>query len=70
VLTPRLLDNFAGIASEKVRLLHYPIDITSKELRDLNEEMDDLLGKKDDMKLRIWHIEGNLSEFNKDLIAR
>jgi hypothetical protein len=70
VLTPELLRYFPGIPLEKIELQHQPISITSDELSGLNEEMDELLGHKDDMKLRIWEIEGMISTFTEDLIAR
>lgn len=70
VLTPRLLSSFPGIPTERVRLLHAPVAITSLELRSLSEEMDSLLGSRDTMKLRIWQITGKLSSFRRDLIAR
>lgn len=69
VLTPKLLSKFPGIPIEEVRLRHKPVSIGSKELRSLSEEMDDLLGHREDMKLRIWQIKGRLSAFEKDLIA-
>ncbi|MBN1346195.1 MAG: DUF2330 domain-containing protein [Phycisphaerae bacterium] len=70
VLTPRLLSRFTGIPIERVTLLHKPIAITAPELRGLDEDMDDLLGHRNDMKLRIWGLRGTLSSFDKDLIAR
>jgi hypothetical protein len=70
ILTPRLLKSFPGISLEKIHLQHEPISITSKELKDLNEEMDELLNHRENTKLRIWKIEGLISEFKKDLIAR
>jgi len=70
VLTPGLLSNFPGISIEDVKLRHEPVSITSNELRSLNEEMDDLLGNREDMKLRIWRITGDLSSFENDLIVR
>jgi hypothetical protein len=70
ILTPKLLRNFPGISFDTVRLRHPPVSITSAELRNLNEDMDQLLGHREDMRLRIWRIEGALSSFDKDLIAR
>jgi len=70
VLTPRLLSNFPGIPINEVRLRHEPVSVSSQELRTLNEEMDELLGHREDMKLRIWQIQGELSSFKKDLIAK
>ncbi len=69
VLTHKLLGRFPGIPIEQVRLRHRPVSINSEELRSLNEEMDDLLGHRDNMRLRIWHIQGAFSSFEKDLIA-
>jgi len=70
ILTHELLKNFPGIPIERVRLPHEPVSLTSSELRSLSEEMDDLLGNRENMKLRIWEIQGKLSEFTKDVIAR
>lgn len=71
VLTPKLLSNFPGIPVEKVQLLHKPVSITGQELLNLNKDMYNLLNpQKKNMKLRIWRIKGNLSSFNKDLIAK
>ena len=70
VLSPRLLDNFPGIPSDRVRLRHEPISITSGELRSLNPDMDALLGHRKDMKLRIWRLQGQTSAFEQDLIAQ
>lgn len=70
VLTPRLLTKFPGIPTKEVRLRHEPVSISSKELRRLSGEMDDLLGHREDMKLRIWQVRGKLSSFEKDLIAK
>jgi hypothetical protein len=70
VLTPRLLRGFPGIPSERIELRHAPVSITAEELKSLNPEMAALLGAHEDMKLRIWRLSGDLSEFDKDLIAR
>ena len=70
VLTPKLLIDFPGIPMGQVKLRHDPVSISSKELRSLSEEMDDLLGHREDVKLRIWEVRGKLSSFEKDLIAR
>ena len=70
VLTPKLLSKFPGIPKEEVKLRHKPVSISSKELRSLNKEMDDLFEHREDLKLRIWQIRGKLSSFKKDLIAK
>jgi hypothetical protein len=70
ILTPKLLSNFAGIPSSRVNLRHQPVPITSQELHSLNPDMDALLGHREDMKLRIWRLQGQVSSFQQDLIAR
>jgi len=70
VLTQRLLIQFPGISIEEIKLPYEPIGMNSEELRGLNEEMDELLGHEEKVKLRIWHIEGKLSEFKKDLLVK
>jgi hypothetical protein len=70
ILTPQLLSHFPALPATRVQLLHQPVMITSAELRQLNEDMDVLLEHRQDMKLRIWQINGRLSEFDQDLIAK
>ncbi len=70
VLTQRQLIQFPGISIEEIKLPYEPIRMSSKELRGLNEEMDELLGHEEKVKLRIWHIEGKLSGFKKDLLVK
>jgi len=70
VLSPKLLSSFSGIPSDEVNLRHEPVSITSEELRSLNPDMDALLGHRKDMKLRIWRLQGQMSSFKQDLIAR
>ena len=70
VFTPRLLRRFSGLSIEEIKFPYEAMSMSSKELRSLNEEMDDLLGNKESVKLRLWHIEGELSGFKKDLIVR
>jgi len=70
ILTPELLRDFPGIPLDKIELQHQPISVTSDELRNLNEEMSELLGHREETKLRIWKIDGMISSFTDDLIAR
>jgi hypothetical protein len=70
ILTPQLLSRFPGLPVSRVELAHQPVTITRQELRALNEDMDALLGRRQQTKLRIWIIHGRLSEFKQDLIAR
>ena len=69
ILTPKLLSKFTGIPASRVDLRHEPISITAGELKSLHSEMAALLGHREDMKLRIWRIQGELSSFDRDLIA-
>lgn len=70
ILTPMLLANFPGIPIGKIKLKHHPISLTYNEVKNLNEDMSELLADRKDMKLRIWEIEGRISSFTEDLIAR
>ncbi len=69
ILSPKLFSKFPGIPMDQVKLRHAPVSISSRELRELSEEIDDMLEHRKKMKLRIWHITGELSSFNQDLIA-
>jgi hypothetical protein len=70
ILTPMLLANFPGIPIEKIKLKHQPISVTSDEVKNLNKEMSEILENREEMKLRIWEIKGEISSFTEDLIAR
>lgn len=70
ILTPRLLSVFPGLASDRIELKHDPITITAEELRSLSPDMDELLGHREEMKLRIWEVSGDLASFDRDLLAR
>jgi len=70
VLTPRLLQHFPGLPFRRIELRHEPVSITADELASLNVDMDTLLGHREDMKLRIWRIRGDLQSFKADLVAR
>lgn len=70
VLTPRLLSSFPGLAVDRVHLLHKPVSISRRELRFLSEEMEELFPQAEALKLRLWQIEGELSSFQEDLIAK
>lgn len=70
VLTPRLLNVFPGISYKRITLPHEPVTLTGIELWGLNREMHELLGKPKESKLRIWKLGGELSSFDKDLLAK
>jgi hypothetical protein len=70
ILTPRLLRDFPGLPISRVKLAHEPVRLSDAELKSINQEMYELLGKKDGMMLRIWRITGALSKFTSDLLAK
>lgn len=69
ILTPRLLSRFPGVPIDSVDLKHDPVTITREELKELNEEMHEMMDDCAEVKLRIWHLEGALKSFDRDLIA-
>ncbi len=69
VLTPKLLSRFSGLSLKRIDLAHDPITITIDDLREINEDMYELLKESVEMKLRIWKIEGELRSFDKDIVA-
>ena len=70
ILTPRLLSRFPSLPIDRIRLKHDPISISQEELDELNEDMSELLRKYDRLRLRIWEIQGDLKDFDSDLLAR
>jgi hypothetical protein len=70
VLSPTLLRTFTGIPLNQIQLRHEPVSLTSAEVRSLDRGMDELLGHREDMKLRIWLVQGDFSSFDRDIIAQ
>jgi hypothetical protein len=70
VLTWRLMQTFAGIPYSQIDLLHDPVSLTSAEVRSLDKDMDKLLDHQDEVKLRIWRVQGDFSSFDRDILAR
>ena len=70
ILTPRLLSDFPALPRERIDLRHDPVRLTKRELKKIDKDMYELLGKESGMKLRIWRITGKLPEFKADLIAK
>jgi hypothetical protein len=70
VLTPTMLGTFSGIPMRRVDLRHMPVSLSSTEVRSLHAGIDDLLGRRDDVKLRIWWIRGTFQDLSRDLLAR
>lgn len=69
ILTPRLLRKFPSLPISRIHLGHDPITITNRELKELDEDMYELLSDNTALKLRIWEIKGELKLFYDDLIA-
>jgi hypothetical protein len=70
VLTPRLLRTFTGIPLSQIQLRHEPVSLTSAEVRSLDKGMDKLLDHREEVKLRIWLVQGDFSSFDRDIIAQ
>ena len=70
VLSPTLLRTFTGIPLNQIELRHEPVSLTSAEVRSLDKGMDALLDHREDVKLRIWQVEGDFSSFDRDIIAQ
>ena len=70
VLSPSLLGTFSGIPRSQIELRHEPVSLSSAEVRSLDRGMDDLLGHRENVMLRIWRIRGNFSSFDRDIIAQ
>jgi hypothetical protein len=69
VLSPTLLSHFSGIPRRQIQLRHEPVSLTAAEVRSLDKGMAALLDHREDVKLRIWRVEGDLSSFDRDIIA-
>jgi hypothetical protein len=69
ILTPRLLKRFPGLPLDQVHLKHDPITITNKDVEYIDKDMHALLADVDELKLRIWEIEGDVESFGKDLVG-
>jgi hypothetical protein len=70
ILTPNLLGRFTGIPRSQIQLRHEPVSLTSAEVRSLDKGMDELLDHREDVKLRIWRVEGDFATFDRDIIAQ
>lgn len=69
ILTPRLLSKFPGIPIKRIQLAHEPVTINNDDLKFIDKDMYSMLKDCNTLKLRIWKIEGEMSSFDKDLIA-
>jgi hypothetical protein len=70
VLSPTLLRTFTGIPLNQIELRHEPVSLTSAEVRSLDKGMDELLDHREDVKLRIWRVQGDFASFDRDIIAQ
>jgi hypothetical protein len=70
ILSPRLLGTFTGIPRSQIQLRHEPVSLSSAEVRSLDKGIDALLDHREDVKLRIWRVEGDFDSFDRDIIAR
>ncbi len=70
ILTPRLLNKFPGLPAKNIKLRHDPITVMDHELKEINQDMYELLGSHTSCKMRIWRIEGDTKTFNYDLLAK
>ncbi|MCA9106430.1 MAG: DUF2330 domain-containing protein [Planctomycetales bacterium] len=69
VLTPDLVELPRG-PELSVRLVERPVDVTRRELEQLDPDLFDLLRTRTRTKLRIWETEGELSSFQQDIWTR
>lgn len=69
ILTPKLLSHFQGIPLKRIQMAHDPLTINDDDLKFIDEDMYRMLKDYSTLKLRIWKIEGEMSSFDKDLIA-
>ena len=69
VLTTKMLNVFKGIPAEQIHLRYSPVSISMQEIKELNEDMADLIGPREDLKLRIWDLKGDITSFDQDIFA-
>lgn len=70
VVSPGMLDDFRGLPMDRVVLQHVAVDITNNEMGSISEEMQKMLIDHGPLKIRNWKISGDLSSFDKDLLAK
>jgi hypothetical protein len=70
ILTPMLLRDFTGWPAESVKLMHPPVRLTSWDLEHLGGGLPEFFQTAENLHLRIWEIEADLSDFDRDLLAR
>jgi hypothetical protein len=70
VLSSKLLRQFDGWPSRRVDLLHAPIKLVPGDIRQLGGGLEELFSEEERPWLRIWEIEAELSDFDRDLLAR
>ncbi len=69
IVTDRLLSNFPGISVKDITLQHRPVKLKAAQLAAINDELYRLFSPDRQIRIRMWHIEGDLASFQQDLIA-
>lgn len=68
VLSPRLVQ-MPKLGSVRVRLVHRPVTVSGSELRELDEDLHEMLKNHPTRLLRTWEVRGPLSKFQRDVIT-
>jgi hypothetical protein len=68
ILTERLLNKNMLVGEKKIKVMHTPVRLNKDEIKELNKDCFELLGKPAHCNLRIWKVTGNLQNFKKDII--
>lgn len=70
ILTPGLLREFPGVPVNRIESRYPAFRVTSSEINSLNTDMNDLLGMRKEVSLRVWRLRGDLTTLDKDLLAK
>ena len=70
VISPHLFSEFSGIDRREVSTLYEPMRLSVSTLGQINSDLADLFTVHTSLLLRTWRLEGLLSDFSGDLIAR
>ncbi len=68
ILSPRLV-KMPGSESMKVRLVHRPVEVSNRELREIDRDLYKFLQNRTRVLLRTWEIKGRLSDFKEDVVT-
>ena len=70
VLTPDPLTDFPGLDKNRVELMHQLITVSNEEIAGVSDDLHGLFAAGEYLTLRIWQIQGDISSFTADLLAR